>query len=261
MNKKDFGFSKKIKTNICQEVPTENNPYLAKKRLISGYDIEDLSQQCSLIDSIYLLFKGELPNEINSEVLNVLFIGLINLGPRHPATRAAMTAGISKANAEHILPIGLMALGGNKGGAAEVALAYAFISENMDKEPVLVANEKLALHLDKHQHIAAGFGSSYGAIDTILSRIFLQLLQLKPESKVFQWCNQFVDVISIQNCGWLNSGLAAAVFLELGFKKRESVGLFQLACAPGVLAHGVEQTHRPITDMPLLEDENYVLKK
>lgn len=259
--KKKLGFSKTIKSRICQEIPSDTNPYIANERLISGYNIEELANKISLIDSIYLLFKGELPNEINSKLLNNLFISLINLGPRHPAIRASMTAGISKTKAEHLLPIGLMTLGGDKGGASEVESSYVFIQNSLDKNPCLVATQLIGNHTDLHSHIAPGFGSTYGDIDPILTRIATQLANIKPESLIFKWCLQFINEIAKYNAGWLVSGLAAAVFLELEMGKRESVGLFQLACAPGLLAHAMEQTHRPITDMPLLEDENYVLKK
>ncbi|MCJ8320519.1 MAG: hypothetical protein MJK12_12850 [Colwellia sp.] len=259
--KQKLDFSKSIKSKICQEIPSDTNPYLANERLISGYNIEELAEKTTLIDSIYLLFKGELPNAIDSKLLNSLFISLINLGPRHPATRAAMTAGISKTRAEHLLPIGLMTLGGDKGGASEVELAYLFIQNSLDNSPNVLANELMEKQTDLHTHIAPGFGATYGDIDPILIRIANQLFNIKPESVIFKWCLKFINEIAKHNAGWLVSGLAAAVFLELKMGKRESVGLFQLACAPGLLAHAMEQTHRPITDMPLLEDENYVLKK
>ena len=60
--------------------------------------------------------------------------------------------------------------------------------------------------------------------------------------------------------GWLKTGIAAAVFCELGIGARESVGLFQLICAPGIFAHGVEQTHKPITAIPMLADEQHIYK-
>lgn len=260
-NKNEFGFSKNIKTNICQEIPTDNNSYVANERLISGYNIEELSANCSFLDTTYLLFKGELPNNIDSKLLNTLFITLINLGPRHPAIRSSMTAGISKANSEHLLPIGLLSLGGEKGGAKEVEKSYVFLKNNITKDPIEVAHNLLKNHSDPHQHLVPGFGSHYGNIDPILSRALNQLTTIKPKSAVLKWCYNFTNEIKNHNIGLLPSGIAAAVFLELNTGKREAVTLFQLACAPGLAAHGIEQTHRPITDMPLLEDEKYVLKQ
>ncbi len=258
--KKEFGFSKSIKTNICLEKPAVDNPYLAEKRYISGYDIEQMATKCSYIDSLYLLFKSELPEQKDSVILNMLFVGLMNLGPRHPAIRASMIAGISKTNAEHLLPIGLSTLGGEKGGAAEVELAHIFINNSLALDPVQCARSITNNHKGEDQHIAPGFGCSFGDKDPIINRLAQQIMQVKPDSRIFNWCTDFTAELSLHNMGFLTTGLAAAIFLELGIDKRGSVGLFQLACAPGIFAQGVEQTHRPITDMPLLEDEHYELR-
>ena len=72
-DKKKLGFSKSIKSDICQEIACKDNPYLANERLISGYNIEELANKVSFIDSIYLLFKGELPEKTDSKLLDILF--------------------------------------------------------------------------------------------------------------------------------------------------------------------------------------------
>ena len=59
--------------------------------------------------------------------------------------------------------------------------------------------------------------------------------------------------------GWLSVGVAAAVFADLGFHPRYGAGLFQLLSAPGLLAHGMEQANKPITAMPFVSDNAYVI--
>ena len=56
------------------------------------------------------------------------------------------------------------------------------------------------------------------------------------------------------------SGIAAAVFTDLGFSPRAGAGLFQLLGAPGLLAHGAELANKPVTAMPFVKDENYAIK-
>ena len=246
-----LGFSKRISTKISQDCPSESNPFLTEQRLLSGYDQLELAEHSSFFSTLFLLFKGELPSKNDEKLLETLFIGLINLGVRHSAVRAAMTAGISKTNAEHILPIGLLALGGSKGGASEVALAYDFIkSSYLNKAVDVVAG----------QAVVSGFGRLYDGVDPFSDKLAGLICSLRPESPIFFWCTEFVSLLSERGNGWLLSGISAAVFIELGIGKREAIGLFQLACSPGVFAHGVEQTHKPITDMPMLEDEQYELK-
>lgn len=60
--------------------------------------------------------------------------------------------------------------------------------------------------------------------------------------------------------GWLATGVAAAAFCDLGFMPRAAAGLFQLLCAPGLLAHGVELANKPVTALPWISDDDYVIE-
>lgn len=57
--------------------------------------------------------------------------------------------------------------------------------------------------------------------------------------------------------GWLARGVAAATMCDLGFHPRVRAGIFQLISAPGLLAHGLELTNKPITAMPFLHEHHY----
>lgn len=61
--------------------------------------------------------------------------------------------------------------------------------------------------------------------------------------------------------GWLTTGVVAAVLAELGFQPRAAAGLYQYLCAPGLLAHGIEMSNKPVTSMPFISDKNYVIEK
>ena len=60
--------------------------------------------------------------------------------------------------------------------------------------------------------------------------------------------------------GWLTTGVAAAVLTDLEFQPRLGAGIFQLLCAPGLLAHGVEMYGKPITAMPFPTDKDYIIE-
>ena len=258
-----LNFASKTSTRIWEEEPSQANPYLAEKCRLHGYDIFDLMKQKSFVEVLYLLFSGELPTSSQTKLLEQLMIVLINPGPRHPANRAAMTAGISKARSVHLLPIGLMVLGGEHLGAAEVAQAMAFLQTNRDKNPNELAKELLSKAekpAEGDWHIIPGFGSRFGGIDPIPNQL-ADHLNIDDISDNIKWGQQFVTSITPHQMGWLSTGIAAAILLDLNIKPREGAGLFQLISAPGILAHGMEQTHHPITDMPFVEDDNYVIEE
>lgn len=264
-HKQDFVYAGKTQTNILLEIPSEQNPYISRKNYLQGYDLNQLVEKKSFTDTLLLLFLGELPTPAHSQLLERLMIALINLGPRHPAVKASMTAGVSKTNTEHLLPIGLNVLGGEQNGALEVAAAVNFIQQHWQACPVQTADEILnqaqSVELAGENHIIAGFGNQYGAVDdlcqALASSVFNPFIQQQSDS-ILAWVLRFSQQLNSANFGLLKTGLAAAVFCQLGIAARESVGLFQLVCAPGIFAHGVEQTHKPITAMPMLKDEQHI---
>jgi citrate synthase len=239
-------------TRICLEEPSADNPYVAERRYLSGYDVVELWRNGSYLDALLVLMVGELPTPAQRRLLEVLLIGLLNPGPRHPAVRAAMLAGVSKTAPEHLLPIGLLTGSGSQGGALEAASAHAFISANLERSAAAVA-----AHCLDQQLPTPGFGASFGAVEPIWQQLAADLLQVMPHHPVLLWCDAFAGILQRHRQGWLLPGLTAAVGLTLGLGSRETLGLFQLAIAPGVMAQGMEQTHKPISSNPLLRDDQY----
>jgi len=260
--KNDFVYAAKAQTNIILEQPSETNPYVCKANYLHGYNVLELLQKKSFVEVLLLLFIGELPEPEKVQLFERLMIGLINLGPRHPAVKAAMVAGVSKANAEHLLPIGLSVLGGETNGAKEVEQAMIFLKNNIEKPANNVAKElcsSIKKHSDGEFHLCPGFGNSYGSIDEYTVDLAEKITQSSHEGFTFiKWALEFNQSLTPYNMGWLKTGLAATVFCELGIGAREAIGLFQLICAPGIFVQGVEQTHHPITAIPMLADEQHI---
>ena len=262
-NKSKQQFKEHAETAIWNEKASATNPYIAQRCYLHGYDLMELTKSRSFIDVLFLIFKFELPTASQAHLLETLMIACINPGPRHPATRAAMNAGVSKANNEHILPIGLMTLGGAFNGSSEVEQAMSFLAKNNTQDPDELAKKLLKKNkaCQGDIHIAPGFGSYYGEINIMSSELASYLLQLPDVGENLKWGHNFVSYISKKNkMGWLTTGVVAAVLADLGFGAREGAGLFQIMSAPGLLAHGLEQTHKPINSMPFLADENYVVQ-
>ncbi|RDH85669.1 MAG: citrate synthase [endosymbiont of Galathealinum brachiosum] len=263
-SEKNHVYSHKTNTSIWHEEAGVGNPYAVETCRLHGYDLFDLLKSAKFVDTLFLLFTAELPTPEQSRLLETLMIFLINPGPRHNATRAAMNAGVSKADHAHILPIGLMALGGEHLGSTEVEQSINFFNSKINLDPEEVGDQLLSSvnFLEAgDNHIAPGFGSRFNSIDSVAEKAAKHLVLLPGAGHSLKWGNLFTDKISGEGFSWLNTGVAAAVFNDLGIGAREGAGLFQLMSAPGLLAHGLEQTHKPITAMPMLQDEDYVIEK
>ena len=257
-------FVEKVNTRIWEECPDTDNPYIAETCRCHGYDIQDLMQQRSFIDVFYLLFRGELPNVEQAKLLECLMIALLNPGPRHPATRAAMNAGVGKTESVHILPIALAIMGGEHLGAGCIEASMRFLRKQIKTDPTVLAQQLIESSDRPEQgdwEIAPGFGSRYGSIDIVPQKMATQLLELPASGKCLEWGQLFASSLSDQQLGWHMTGLAAAVMADLGFQPRMGAGLFQLMSAPGLFAHGIELANKPTTAMPFIKDENYVIEE
>ncbi len=256
-------FAERSTTKIWQEIESPNNPYLADSCLCHGYDLLELTQKRSFVEVFYLLFRGELPDADEARLLEHLMVALINPGPRHPATRAAMNAGVGSTDREHILPIALSIYSGSHLGAAEAQSAMDFLHKQSKNNPQQLAHELMANSMPPREgdwHIAPGFGSRFGGVDTMTAKIAHHLAGLPGKHDTLLWGCAFADALNEHALGWLPPAIAAAVFTDLGFTPRAGAGLFQLLGAPGLLAHGVELANKPVTAMPFVKDENYVIK-
>jgi len=261
VSKRDMIFASRTQTRIWQETPSDENPYLAEQCRCHGYDILELAQKKSFTDVLFLLFQGELPGPEQARMFETLLIALINPGPRHPATRAAMNAAVSKTHTQHLLPIGLSVLGGSHLGASEALAAMRFLTANLARLPAEAATECLeAPRPDQGDfHPAPGFGSRFGGIDPAPRQIASLLGAMPGAGRALGWGQAFAEALVPHGMGWLAPGVAAACLHDLGFSPWAAAGLFQLACAPGILAHGLELADKPITAMPFLDEEHYVI--
>ncbi|BCR04379.1 hypothetical protein DESUT3_14480 [Desulfuromonas versatilis] len=191
-------------------------------------------------------------------------IALMNPGPRHPATRAAMNAGVGKTDTVHILPISLSILGGKHLGAGEIEDAMRFFRKMNKSKAEDVYNKILKERVPPNEgdwRPVPGFGSRFGDIDEMPRQFANYLKSLPGAGKSLSWGSKLADTVKPLKIGWLTTGVAAAVFSDLGFHPRDCAGLFQLLSSPGLLAHGLEMAKKPITAMPFLSDEEYKIEK
>ncbi|MCL7488740.1 MAG: hypothetical protein M8357_11280 [Desulfobulbaceae bacterium] len=262
IEKRNIDFASRSETRIAEEDPAPGNPYLAQDCRYYGYNFLDLARKRSFVDVVFLLLSGELPSTQQSGLLETLMIAFINPGPRHPATRAAMNSGIGRTFNTHILPIGLSVLGGSHLGGEEVTSAMRFFRLHHKKDPEKLVETLMSESDRPHEgdwHIAPGFGSRFGDVDPLPRKIATLLIGMQGNGAALQWGEKFVTALEPHHLGWLSTGVCAAVFCDLGFHPRAGAGLFQILSAPGILAHGLEFANKPMTAMPFLDEDHYVI--
>jgi citrate synthase len=258
-----MAFASRVATQIWDEQPSPRNPYLAERCRCRGYDLLELMEKRSFVDVLFLLFLGELPTKAQAGLLESLMIAFINPGPRHPAARAAIYTGCGRTNTANILPVALSVLSGEHLGGAEVTAAMRFLGKHQKDDPGEIADSLLQHFVppqDGDRRIAPGFGSRFNGIEPLSRRIAEKLCRLPQCGAALRWGEAFADRLASHSMGWLGPGVCAAVFLDLGFAPRAGAGLFQLVCAPGLLAHGLELADKPVNSIPFLDEEHYIIE-
>lgn len=259
----DEGYNQRSASRICEEVPSRHNPYIAERVNLFGYDLLELMQKRSYVDVLFLLFQGDLPSPPQAQLLEALLIAFINPGPRHPATRAAMNAGVGKTRPVHILPIGLQVGGGAWLGGTEVSETMQWLKEHGKQDAASLAQQLFEEFRDDGEgdhHIAPGFGSRFGDIDLMPQQILKRFMALPGQGRYLAWAGDFSEALEQNHMGCLATGVIAAALLDLGFHPRAGAGMFQLISAPGILAHGLELSNKPRTAMPFLDDDRYFIE-
>ena len=263
VRRRQMAFASRVATQIWDEQPSPRNPYLAERCRCRGYDLLELMEKRSFVDVLFLLFLGELPTKAQAGLLESLMIAFINPGPRHPAARAAIYTGCGRTNTANILPVALSVLSGEHLGGAEVTAAMRFLGKHQKDDPGQIADallEHFVPSQDGDRRIAPGFGSRFNGIEPLSRRIAEKLCRLPQCGAALRWGEAFADRLASHSMGWLGPGVCAAVFLDLGFAPRAGAGLFQLVCAPGLLAHGLELADKPVNSIPFLDEEHYIIE-
>lgn len=249
------GFAQKPVTRIWHETESESSPYTADRAFCHGYDLVQLASHCSFAATLFLLLKGELPSEGQEKLFNTLLVAMINAGPRHQAVRAAQLAGAGKTDPQHILSIGLAALGGE---AERLPAIMKFMVRAARQSPSVLLDSVDSVANDEDLARALpGFGRRFGEADPLLKKLADVLLSQATDSSCLRWGSELHDLLAARQAGWLRTGLIAAILLDLGFPARSAGVLYQLINAPGIAAHGLEMHGLPRTALPFLADEHY----
>lgn len=245
-------YSDKTHSKTWLEVASESNAYVASDIYLHGYDHLQLVKNRRFADVFFLLFRGELPSNEQSLLLEKLLIGFMAQGPRTPATRSAILAAVSKTESALLLPLSMSINSGEHGFAGEVSLAMKSLFRLKRKTPKAAAEEALT-----NAKAPSGFGSFYGSSEEWLAKLATELAAHTESDSCLQWGCDFVSDVNAKGIGWLPSGLFAAALCDLGFPAKSGALLFQVASAPALAAHASEHQNRSLLSIPFVDDDDY----
>lgn len=222
--------------------------------IIRGYDLIDLINKVSFTESIFLVLKGELPNEKEAKLLNSLLVSSIEHGVEAPSTTIARLTASNGIPSSTAIAAGVASIGDSHGGAAE-ALAK-ILQENAEKPAIEIVAE-----FKETKRRIPGFGHKIYKIDPRTQALLEIAKQTGFDGKFVKLCLEIekeLEKTSGKNLPLNIDGTIAALMSELGFDWRLGKSLFIISRVVGIAAHVHEEqkTGKPVRRISE-EDVNY----
>lgn len=249
-----------LNTNIWEEVSEANNPFAAHECFCHGYDVYgDLIKNIDYLDYCYLLFKGELPNPQQKQLLNKLSVALANPGPRDPSIMAAMNAGVGGSTWSATLTAAITAGSGQLGGSRELHHVMELFNTCGQSLEAWQTHLKID-SFDQDQDIWQGMEHIPGFDPNGVScpQTVIQLLNILSEiapNGAPAWLKH--HRIQLEEHTRLPLSMVAVVasaLYELGFDTDQAELLYLMFRLPGAAAHGHEQARMGFQQFPFFMD-------
>ncbi len=218
-----------------------------------GYPIEKLIGKIGFSQMIWLMLRGELPDDAVSKLLDAALMAAVDHGPQAPSiaiARMSATCGVGLNNA---MASAINSLGDVHGGAGEQAVAmYLGIEEKCHGGASLnqVVEKEVNVLLQSGQ-LVPGFGHRFHPVDPRSPRLLEIVDRAVKQGSISGNFAAIARQIEItlkktkgKNIPMNIDGATAVIYAELGFPPPLARGLFCLSRSVGALAHAWEQTEQ-----------------
>jgi citrate synthase len=229
---------------------------------VRGYDIAELMGRCSFGQVVYLLLRGEMPDEKVGRLIDAILVSSIDHGASPPSVLAARTVASTGATLSGSVGAGILAINESHGGAVEnCARALTDVVHTAELKGCSIEDAAVEVLNDlKARKIrVAGFGHRMHTADPRTARLF----QLVEEAGV---AGRYIRAARAVEAGLEKQlgkklpinvdGAIGAVLAELGFEPRIMNGFFMIARTAGLVAHVGEEWSRE-RPMRKIDPTNY----
>ncbi|TKJ40812.1 citryl-CoA lyase [candidate division LCP-89 bacterium B3_LCP] len=213
---------------------------------VRGYDIADLMEHLSFADVVYLILRGELPDNQQRRMMEAMLVSSIDHGPTPPSNLAARTIFSGGNSLNAAVAAGVMTIGDSHGGAIEKC---AFILQEWtakDGTPEELAKELVVEYKEKKKRMP-GYGHRIHKRDPRTIKLLEIAERIGYKGRIIELAVAIQDELektSGRNLPLNVDGAIAAVISEMGFDWRLGKGFFIISRVPGLVAHVFEEWTR-----------------
>jgi succinyl-CoA synthetase alpha subunit len=229
--------------------------------MVRGHDIAQLMGRSSFGAAVYLILKGEMPDEKTARLMDAVLVSSIDHGATPPSALAARTVASTGAALSASVAAGIMSINKHHGGAIEdCARQLGAMLARADKEKMSfdeAARAEIAEIKAQGRRIA-GFGHRIHTSDPRTKRLF----ELASEADAAGNHVAMAQALEREFAATgkplpINvDGAIGAILADLGLDPRVFNGIFMIARTPGLVAQVVEEQTRE-KPMRKIDSENH----
>jgi succinyl-CoA synthetase alpha subunit len=231
------------------------------KVMVRGHDIADLMGKVSFGAAVYLILKGELPDERTGKLLDAILVSSIDHGATPPSALAARTVASTGASLGASVAAGIMSINKHHGGAIEdCARQLGTIITRADRDKISLDDAAKAELAEMKARGArmAGFGHRIHTADPRTARLFQLADEAKASSRHVAAARAVERAFEATGKKLpINvDGAIGAILADLGLDPKVFNGIFMIARTPGLVAHVTEEQSRE-KPMRRIDPENH----
>lgn len=202
--------------------------------VIRGEDLENVMEM-NFVDAIWLLLRGEKPEEEESEMFNTILSSSIDHGVGNPSTVSARTVQSGGNDMNTSVAAGILALGDSHGGAIEDGMKML----QSDK----TAEEVVEEFLEEGKNIPGLGHKVYDDEDPRTQKMLEKAEELDISDEHVQKMLDIQSVFADKKVRLVLNvdGAIAGIMSDLEWEPELGKGIFIIARTPGLVAHVREE--------------------
>jgi len=217
------------------------------KIVVRGYNLMDLIGRYSYAGLTYLLWRGELPTDEQSRMMDALFCVCLEHSLNSPSVDAVRFVASCGVPLQSAVSAGVSAFGDWHGGTIEdsAKLLQTSVKEaNERKRSLQLTAEELVEGYSQAQKKLPGYGHPTHTADPRTKK----LLEIARQTRLSGQHVQLAELIEPLTTKYFGrklilnvDGCIAAIISDMGFDWRIGKGFFIVSRTPGLIAHAYEQ--------------------
>jgi citrate synthase len=214
---------------------------------VRGYDVTELMQRASFVDTLFLLHRGRLPSLAERRLLDAILTAVADHGAGAPSCAAArLVASGNRQSLSAAIAAGVLAIGDEHGGAGSACMELIAAGVERARKESISIDESASLTLEEaraNRVRLPGLGHRVHTTDPRVSVLFGMAKEagVGTEGAQFMLALEEQARIKIKSLPINVDGALAAILYDLGFEPAAGKLMFIVGRVAGLTAEVAEE--------------------